>query len=427
VTVERMDGTTVRTLEPGPLAAGAQSLTWDGRDGAGARLPDGDYRFAIRGTAPGGVAVTVTRAVAVSAALVSARTTPAMISPNGDGKADRTTVTFTLRGAADVSVSVRDGSGRTVRTLARGPRIAGVGSVAWDGRAGSTATSRTVPQGSYTIDVSATTASGTWSIQLPVAVSVSGVAVSGLAATPVFPFADGYRDESSISFTQAGPATSTVYLYRAGSTKAYRALSQGRLSKGRATASWDGRDAAGRVATPGTYRVRVRTIDAAGVARWSGYANVTVSAKRLYPAVFTATLSGDQRSTASFASLPDAAAVEPSPALSRGVRLRSDVSGEFAVGVWTFAHPAWTQVTSAIVWVDCVRDADGDTDVGAWTGFDVVGGGTIGGTGGRVENLLSPASIPTGSRDVSVAVRQSGPGRVDIATVTIEVRYTFLR
>ncbi len=42
-------GAIVRVLEAGPQKAGFQSLSWDGRDGNGNRLPDGTYDFQVSG------------------------------------------------------------------------------------------------------------------------------------------------------------------------------------------------------------------------------------------------------------------------------------------------------------------------------------------------------------------------------------------
>jgi flagellar basal-body rod modification protein FlgD len=49
VTIRDASGATVRTLTQGQTAAGNVSLTWDGRNNAGAALPSGTYTVAVSG------------------------------------------------------------------------------------------------------------------------------------------------------------------------------------------------------------------------------------------------------------------------------------------------------------------------------------------------------------------------------------------
>jgi flagellar basal-body rod modification protein FlgD len=41
------DGRLVKTIDAGPLSAGDQTLTWDGTDNEGGRMPDGVYAFGV--------------------------------------------------------------------------------------------------------------------------------------------------------------------------------------------------------------------------------------------------------------------------------------------------------------------------------------------------------------------------------------------
>jgi subtilisin family serine protease len=426
VAVESSTGAVVRQLSTGPLTVGPHSFTWDGRDEGGARVPDGDYRFAIRGTAPGAVPIAVTLPIAVSSSLLAAKAVPAAISPNGDGRADRSKVTFTLRSPARVTVKVLDAAGRTVRTLSDGQRATGASSVIWDGRRTKSASS-VVPDGTYAIAIVATTAEGTRTVTVPVTVSVRGVAVASIAATTVFPAADGYRDTSSITFTQGGSAVTTVFIYPKTSATAIRSLPQGRVQKGKFTATWDGRDARGRAMAAGTYRVRVRTVDAAGVTRWSAWSTVGVSAKRLVKATFTATLRGDERDPRSFGTSPSLTSVSPSDTLTGGLVLRSDSPDERAVGLWVFSHPSWTSVTSVRVTVDARRTGTGDASIGTWGAMSIDPVGPLpDGSGTSTYSYPTEKADPRSS-SLAVAIEQLGPGSTDVASVTVTILYAVLR
>ena len=61
VTIQVLDpsGRTLREAQV-PLGPDVTEWTWDGRDAAGKRLPDGAYRFSVAGTATDGTAVPVT-------------------------------------------------------------------------------------------------------------------------------------------------------------------------------------------------------------------------------------------------------------------------------------------------------------------------------------------------------------------------------
>jgi flagellar basal-body rod modification protein FlgD len=65
VTVQISDanGNVVRTLEVGGMAAGSQSLAWDGRDGNGATLASGLYHASVAAQDANGAAVSVTQRV----------------------------------------------------------------------------------------------------------------------------------------------------------------------------------------------------------------------------------------------------------------------------------------------------------------------------------------------------------------------------
>jgi flagellar basal-body rod modification protein FlgD len=83
-------GNFVRTIEGGSLPSGRHSLTWDGRDQEGNRLPVGRYSYEIQATAHDGEAATATP-------FVSARVT----GVNFDGQTPQ------LK-AGDYSISVND-------------------------------------------------------------------------------------------------------------------------------------------------------------------------------------------------------------------------------------------------------------------------------------------------------------------------------
>jgi flagellar hook assembly protein FlgD len=101
VVVAVMRGDSVlKTLRPGTLSAGAQSVTWDGVLGSGERVTSGVYRCRVRAESTIGV-------VAVSEPFVVDRYSPRLTVP--------ATLTATLGTAARVGFTVRDPYSPTVR------------------------------------------------------------------------------------------------------------------------------------------------------------------------------------------------------------------------------------------------------------------------------------------------------------------------
>ncbi len=147
-------GPAVRTATFPVGVAGPGSIAWDGRNDAGAYVADGDYTLTLtpldraRNAGP-----SRTAAVRVFGSFVGLAPSPARFYPQDrDALTPRTQATFTLKRPANVVLTIVNGAGATVRTVA-GSYPAGPVAIAWDGRndAGGF-----VPQGTYRILVAAT-------------------------------------------------------------------------------------------------------------------------------------------------------------------------------------------------------------------------------------------------------------------------------
>jgi flagellar hook assembly protein FlgD len=124
-------------------------LVWDGRDDAGALVPDGGYAVTLTAADPAGnTSDPVERLVSVYRALGFTTASPSLFFPqDGDALAARATVGFTLAYDAQVSWTIQDAAGRVVRTMSSGEVLAGgVHAFAWDGRSDAGAL---VPRGTY--------------------------------------------------------------------------------------------------------------------------------------------------------------------------------------------------------------------------------------------------------------------------------------
>jgi hypothetical protein len=131
------------------------------------------------------------------------------ISPNGDGQADTTVLTYRISAAANVTVEVTDAIGGAVATpVDRVWTAAGSHTATIDGAA--------LADGQYNVVVTARTAAGV-SVQKLTPLSVNRT-LGLVTALPVAfsPNSDGRRDRLTVTFTLAAPADVRVRIEREG-------------------------------------------------------------------------------------------------------------------------------------------------------------------------------------------------------------------
>jgi hypothetical protein len=120
------DGTLIAPLYGANEGAGQHTFTWDGGG-----YPDGRYRLQV--TARGGRrVVTAVTNVTLSRTLSGFALTPTVLSPNGDGRNDAATVTFSLLVPAFARLEALKGGKPVVRPLFR-PLAAGPQTGTWKG------------------------------------------------------------------------------------------------------------------------------------------------------------------------------------------------------------------------------------------------------------------------------------------------------
>jgi hypothetical protein len=184
---------------------------------------------------------------------------PSTISPNGDGYGDVGTIRYVLAVQASVSVRILDVTGATVAALiADEPQSPGRNALAYNPEA--------LPDGQYTVVVTARTADGRLGSARKTFL-VNRVLSSVSAQPPVFtPDGDGIEDVLSVGFAISRPALVTVEIQQAGGLVAM--IFEETLAAGAYGVSWDGRTPTGPAA-PGSYEVVVRAADELGESQQS--------------------------------------------------------------------------------------------------------------------------------------------------------------
>ena len=193
---------------------------------------------------------------AATLALTGQRADPATITPNGDGQADTTTISYTLSANANVAVTVLDAGGSPVAELEpKQWRRAGARSVLFDGAE--------LADGAYLVHIAAN-ATGGRSAEVDVPVTVTrtlGRLV--LASVAVTPNGDGRNDTLSLTVPLTAATTLTVRILRNG--KWVATPFAGPAGPGSQTVTWDGSKRIGK-AQDGAYSAAVEAVDAVGTA-----------------------------------------------------------------------------------------------------------------------------------------------------------------
>ncbi len=230
------------------VAAGAGTgatvdWTWDA-----AASPSGRYTWAVRA----GAARPATGAIRIGAtgtpALEDVSAEPETISPNGDGQADVSVVTYRLTVPMNTTVEVVDATGAAVATLVdRVWTPAGTHTVEVDGEA--------LADGAYGVVVTARTAAGReLRKEVPLTVSRT-LGLVAVTPTTFSPNGDGRRDVLRVSFTLAAAADVRVRVFR--DRRGVAALYAASLSPGTTELTWDGLRASGPV-RDGAYAILVQ-------------------------------------------------------------------------------------------------------------------------------------------------------------------------
>jgi flagellar hook assembly protein FlgD len=202
-------GTTVRSWTIGNGTAPV-ALTWDGRNSAGAYVPDGIYTVRVAGRdLAGNTGPALDRIVDVIAGLRSVATQKALLYPQDlDSLAGMTRLSFVLARPMTVTWTVRNGAGAVVATRVSNTLLA-AGYQGWN-FTGHGADGRMLPQGHYTSYVTAT--DGTLTAAQGAGFDLEAFRVRSSDNTP------GRGQSITISVTSAEPlaANPRLYIYQPG-------------------------------------------------------------------------------------------------------------------------------------------------------------------------------------------------------------------
>ena len=186
------------------------------------------------------------------------------ISPNGDGVLDQATIGFTVSEAASWRLEIADAAGQVVRHLAGEGTVV---SIIWDGRDDN---GKALPDGDYTLEADATSASGqarSATASLRIDTTAPGVSSAVVSPDPFSPNGDGLDDVTILAFEPTETGSARLSVLDADGAVLRRATDWESVSAAMQQVKWDGRvtSGGGLVAAPeGPATLELEVRDAAG-------------------------------------------------------------------------------------------------------------------------------------------------------------------
>ena len=227
----------------------AVDWTWDS---TAASVGTYSWQIATAGATPatGSLAATVVGVPALS--ITGAAADPETITPNGDGQADSTTVTYTTTASSLVTVTALDTGNSPVAVLQNATsEPAGTHTIAFDGSG--------LPDGRYGLRIDAADSAGKL-VSTTVDVLVTRTLGGGTVSPRVFsPNGDGRSDSLAVRFELTAPADVRVRVLRGGTWIA--TPFSGQLDPGLRVVRWDGAKRVGKL-LDGSYTAVVEATDA---------------------------------------------------------------------------------------------------------------------------------------------------------------------
>ena len=254
------DGIAGPAVASGSAPGHGAAYTWDGKAADGSGLPDGPYRITIWTADASNNRAQVQKIVTldVTPAVVGSSASPVWFSPDGDRRADATTLRMTADSTFSGIARVITTTGLTVRRWTFSQ--ARSGAWAWDGR---DSRGRYVPDSTYLFRVAGTDPAGNETVA-DIPVRVDRTIRSPRWSSPAFRPKALQRDRLTFSLSRSAVVTVRIY----GGTTLVRTIWTDRtLAAGPHGWTWDGRSSSGARVAPGAYVAIVDATSRVGPSR----------------------------------------------------------------------------------------------------------------------------------------------------------------
>ncbi|MBD3920832.1 S8 family serine peptidase [Paenibacillus sp. PR3] len=262
VLIVNSQGNVVRTLANATAqTTGTKSITWNGKNDAGALVEDGTYTYKISVedgtglTAESQGTITTDKTTPVISNLSAS---PSVFAPTGSNSL---TIGFNVSESGKTTVAIVNSKNATVKTLWSSKATeAGAQTVEWDGKV---TTTTFATDGAYSIKVTTTDAVGFTSTQsVPFDIETGAPKITSVSATPALLKVTG-TSTATIKYTLSEEANVTINIYNAEGILV-RTLYQAATTAGAKSIAWNGKNDAGALVEDGTYTYKINAIDLEG-------------------------------------------------------------------------------------------------------------------------------------------------------------------
>jgi flagellar hook assembly protein FlgD/phage anti-repressor protein len=234
------------SLTPEP-ATNLISLQWDGRDQNNDFVPNGEYTLIVNAGSVGKqktAQVWVDKKPFITNAVVS----PNPFSPDGDGVDEETVISYDISEISYVSVELYNQPGTLVKTLVDHQLFAkGNYSHNWDG---TDEQGTVLPDGKYTVKISAQAETGNMADPVYLNVSVLFISNIKISDDEINPY---LGETTSINYQMARDGILSIKIYNSDDTLIRTLISTQARSTGSHSESWDGKDDSNQIVADGAY------------------------------------------------------------------------------------------------------------------------------------------------------------------------------
>ncbi|EFM09007.1 peptidase S8 and S53 subtilisin kexin sedolisin [Paenibacillus curdlanolyticus YK9] len=275
------NGSTIRTLANAQSqTTGAKSITWNGKNDAGALVEDGTYTYRILVEDGTGLTAEATGTIVTdktTPVISGLAASPSVFAPTGSNNLH---VNFALSEAGKTTVTIVNSKNVAVKTIwSSKVTESGNQTLDWDGKISTTAFA---PDGSYTVKVTTTDAVGFSSTQSTAFdIETGAPRLTAVSGTPAVLKATGTTN-ATIKYTVSEDAIVSVLIYDSEDTLV-RTLYNASTTAGAKSVLWNGKNDAGVVVEDGIYTYKINAVDVEGHA--SEEASGTIETDKTAPSI----------------------------------------------------------------------------------------------------------------------------------------------
>ncbi|MFA5144007.1 MAG: FlgD immunoglobulin-like domain containing protein [Candidatus Omnitrophota bacterium] len=222
-------------------------LQWDGRNDSGALVPNGQYKLVVNGGSvqkEKSINITVDKMPFITVANIA----PNPFSPDGDGTDEVTAISYNISEISYVTVEIYNQQNSLVRTLVNRELFpAGDHLHIWDGK---DAQGAAIPEGRYTIKISAQAQTGNDAEPVYLNVGVLFISNIHISTDSINPYVG---DTVSIIYQMAKSSVLTIKVYDPSNSPVRTLISNQSRQAGAHSEVWNGRDNANQIVNDGPY------------------------------------------------------------------------------------------------------------------------------------------------------------------------------